>query len=344
MSCDIVIPIWNQPELTKATVGSIIKNTGFPYRLILVDNASSGETRRYLEDASKNSKNIFLIRNNENLGFIKAVNKGISESNSEYICVMNNDTLAAEGWLNEIIEVLKSNPVIGIVNPASNNFGIFPAKNETLDEFAEKLKTNAGKWIELNSCIGFCMVFKRELINKIGLFDEIYGMGNFEDTDYSRKAQKLGLKCVMAKASYVWHAQNSSFRLLKRFDKSFKENRKVFESRWGMPKRVLYIKAHSDGSQTQNLPEESIEFLKKGDWVTIFKLKEIVFGKEAPNYAGLKIYSFSGYGLLFKSFFKIIFKKKKYNAIYVDDLKFKNFLSFFKPVHRGEVFYKKPTK
>jgi glycosyltransferase involved in cell wall biosynthesis len=50
MRCDIVIPVWNMREITEQCVKSIIRNTRFPYRLIIVDNASDDETKQYLED------------------------------------------------------------------------------------------------------------------------------------------------------------------------------------------------------------------------------------------------------------------------------------------------------
>ncbi len=55
-----------------------------------------------------------------------------------------------------------------------------------------------GKFIELGACIGFCMVVKKSLIDEIGAFDEIFGMGNFEDTDFSMRAKKNGYICARA--------------------------------------------------------------------------------------------------------------------------------------------------
>lgn len=336
MNCDIIIPIWNQPELTKATLESIIRNTEFPHKLILVDNASDDETRKYLEGVSGGSKNIFLAKNPENLGFIKAVNKGILASNSGYICVMNNDTLATKGWLNEIIKIFENNPIVGAVNPASNNFGIFPAKNETIAELAKKLKADSGKWIELNSCIGFCMVFKRELINKIGLFDEIYGMGNFEDTDYSRKIQRLGLKCVMAKGAYVWHEQNTSFKLLNKFDESFEKNREIFESRWGKILRVLYVFTKLDANNTVNIPEKIKEYLNKGNWVTLAMSRKLKLDG-LLEHSGVKIINFSENTLFLGIIFKVLFKKKKFDYIYTDNPNMKKIMDILRPIHKAEI-------
>ena len=76
MTCDIVIAVWNLKRYTKNCVESIIKNTDYPYRLILVDNGSLPETRDYLEslklDQRLKDHDYTLIRNEENLGATKA--------------------------------------------------------------------------------------------------------------------------------------------------------------------------------------------------------------------------------------------------------------------------------
>ena len=100
MKCDIIIPVWNQPEATRECIESIVRGTNYPYRLILVDNGSGPETRSYLEELRKRpAPEVKLIRNEENLGYIKAVNQGLKASDAPYVCLMNNDTIPGAGWL-----------------------------------------------------------------------------------------------------------------------------------------------------------------------------------------------------------------------------------------------------
>src|SRR3989338_2365242 len=102
--CDIIIPVWNQLEDTRECIESIKKYTFYTYKLILIDNASNQETSNYLQGLEKaDSNNVKIIRNEKNEGFIKAVNKGISRSDSEYVCILNNDTIVTRGWLKELI-------------------------------------------------------------------------------------------------------------------------------------------------------------------------------------------------------------------------------------------------
>src|SRR3989338_1707235 len=109
MMCDIVIPVWNQPTFTKECIESIVKNTDVDYRLIIIDNASGEETKSYLESLKEQrGLKLLLIRNENNLGFLKAANQGMRLSDAQYICLINNDTLVTDGWLSEMIEVAQS--------------------------------------------------------------------------------------------------------------------------------------------------------------------------------------------------------------------------------------------
>ena len=104
--CDIVIPVWNMRELTEQCVDSIVRNTRFPYRMIIVDNASGRETRDYLESLRKrNDVDVRIIRNEENLGNSKAANQGIRASDADYVCILDNDTLVMPHWLTAMVGV-----------------------------------------------------------------------------------------------------------------------------------------------------------------------------------------------------------------------------------------------
>src|SRR3989338_713527 len=161
--CDIIMPVWNQLDATKECVDSIIRHIDYPCRLIVIDNGSHKETAAYLNGLKiQDNMDIFLIRNIENVGFVKAVNQGIKQSDSPYICVMNNDTIVTEGWLKEMVDIMETNPQIGLLNPSSNTSGQFPANGQTVDEYARSLKQCKSEIQELYTCRGFCMLIKRE--------------------------------------------------------------------------------------------------------------------------------------------------------------------------------------
>ena len=122
MTCDIVIPVYNQLGYTQACLASIKKHTRYPHQIIIVDDASNRETQEYLDDLDKKQE-IIVIRNETNLGWLKSANRGLSQAKAEYICLMNNDTVVTEGWLEEMIDIAEKEKDIGLVNPSSNTLG-----------------------------------------------------------------------------------------------------------------------------------------------------------------------------------------------------------------------------
>jgi len=308
VKCDIIIPVWNEYKLTKDCIDSIEKNTFLPYRIILIDNASDAETASYLKELSeKNKDTITLIRNEENLGFPKAVNQGIGLYKAPYLCILNNDTEVYENWLEEMIRILQSDFSIGIINPSSNNLG----QSKPLEGFS-------GKWIEMSSCIGFCMLIKREVIDKIGNFDEVFSPGNFEDTDFSRRAAKAGYKCVMAKGAYVYHAQNTGFKKRKDWDEKFKRNLEIFNKRWGRIKRIAYIIKDIKKDKSHALEKDIKNLLDEGHWVYVFIRK----GSLKPDlgmHGSLRIIEIGEFLFDIKVFWKIFIRKKKFEEVFTDN-------------------------
>src|SRR5262245_36921432 len=113
--CDIIICVWNNKEVTRECIESIAKNTQYPYRLVLIDNASGEETQTYLESLKKDPRfKVIIIRNEENLGNTKAVNQGLTATDAPYVVNLDNDTYVAEGWLTEMVKVAESDPQIGM--------------------------------------------------------------------------------------------------------------------------------------------------------------------------------------------------------------------------------------
>lgn len=316
MSCEIIIPIWNQLEHTKECIKSIVTNTHYPYKLIMIDNGSDKKTREYLEGL-KTQLSIHLIRNEENLGFVRAVNQGLRKSKAPYVCIMNNDTVATDGWLSEMINIAGSNKGLGLVNPSSNNLGQHKG-SDTINVYGAKLKAFKGQYIEMGSCVGFCMLIKRELINKIGYLDEIYRDGNFDDTDYSRRAEREGYLCVRAKGAYVYHHMKSSFLKIRDYEESFRRNEEAYSRRWGKTKRLLYIVTKNHGKLFDWMKEDILKKMRGGNWVWLFFKKSDML-PDIPEHSNMKLVYLPAIFFEWNCIVRILKKKKPFDSIYADD-------------------------
>jgi GT2 family glycosyltransferase len=235
---------WNEPEMTARALGSIRDKSNYPHRLIVVDNNSSPETVSMLERACANREygEMTLVKNAENSGWLRAANQGLRQATAPYVCLLNNDILAGQDWLKNMIGALEKIPDAGLANPhgdeRSENNGI-----KDVDSYAAALRRrNAGRYTELSHCTGFCLLLKREVIEKVGVFDLIYEGGYFEDVDFSRRARQAGYRCVQCDDAFVLHYQSVSFKKTSTNKKALIErNRKIFEERWGQPRRLLVL-------------------------------------------------------------------------------------------------------
>ncbi len=210
----IVILTHNQLAYTRLCLESIRRYTDEPYELIVVDNASTDATREYVGsvDGAK------LIGNDQNRGFPVAANQGIAAASGRNILLLNNDTVVTTGWLRRLLQALHRDPKIGLVGPCSNRVS---GEQEVavgyddlagLDGFAwDWGKANEGKARDADRLVGFCLLMRRELVEKIGCLDERFGVGCFEDDDFCRRALQAGFRAVIAEDAFVHHFGGRTF-------------------------------------------------------------------------------------------------------------------------------------
>ena len=351
MKCDIVIPVWNQLEYTKKCVRSIKLNTTIPYQLIIIDNASDTETATYLYELDRKNHNITVIRNDENLGFIKAVNQGLRQTDAPYICIMNNDTVATSRWLAKMINLAESRSDIGLVNPKCET----PPENMSFNEYAEVLAGNKGKYVETNQCMGFCMLIKRELISKIGLLDEVYGVGGFDDTEFSMRAHKLGYKCVSASDAYVFHDWHTSFNKAGNREELVKRNEKIFFGRWGKHLRIAYPILNDSEKGFADDICTSIGLAREWNWVHAWfsankKLGSRIDSLSLPKHQSLRMFYLGKNKVIFsvavlcKLIERSLKKKKHYDAVLISDPDLFKTLQRFKKLFKTPLVYVKKDK
>jgi GT2 family glycosyltransferase len=244
VSCDIVMIVWNESELTARALASIRDHADHSYRLIVVDNASDLPTSSMLREAQESGRfgEMELIRNSSNLGWLRGANQGFARTKADYVCLMNNDIYAASGWLKSMINTMQRLPTAGLANPRGNEL----SENERepdVESYAHRLRlTQAGRFTELSHCTGYCMLIKREVLEKVGRFDEVYEGGYFEDNDFSRRAYRAGYMCIRCDDAYVRHVQSVSFKKIPaERQRLIERNGKIFEERWGTTRRLLIL-------------------------------------------------------------------------------------------------------
>ncbi|WP_028950557.1 glycosyltransferase family 2 protein [Sulfurihydrogenibium subterraneum] len=230
--------------------------------IIIFDNNSKDNTVELVENFKEANKqiNIKLIKNPENIGYSRAINRAVDLSQNQYLVFLNPDTeVISKDWLNQFYKVLK-NKNVGMVGAVSdvafyknkvstytNLLGILD--DQTLEKHLKLFYS--GKKIKTDSLSGFCIGIRKDTFYNLGKFDEDLILG-FDDFDFSLKMQNSDLKQIVLPSVYIKHYDHKSFET----DKENAENLNKI-SLYNFIKKL--IKTYGYG----NVPTPFDLFLKK---------------------------------------------------------------------------------
>lgn len=244
---DIIICVHNAFEDVKRCINSVFEYTSNPYNIIIVDDGSADETKNYLKELKESCANVKLIRNETGNGYTIAANMGLRESTAEFRVLLNSDTIVTPNWLDKLIRCANSDEEIGIVGPLSNTASwqsvpsLFEDSGdwchnrlpsdisiEDMGNLVEKYIIQTNMQVPLLN--GFCMMIRKNVIDKIGYLDEEnFGKGFGEEDDFNLRAFKAGIKLAISTDTYIYHAQSKSYSDSKRLELCKNSGKKVRE-------------------------------------------------------------------------------------------------------------------
>lgn len=227
---DIIIPVYNCWIHTQACINSILNrkylNSNCAYQIILVDNGSKDHTST-IEPGSH--RNFWLFRTDKQLGYGGAINhywrtdghKFAKEMNTSHILLLNNDTLIhSDDWLTKLLDDMEKtdSDVIGL--------------GHTLCDYT---KDNPECLPTFSYIGGWCMLMPVEVWEDVGLFDEQFGIGFYEDKDWCFRAQEKGYKLAISHNIDIEHLNNTTFNAHPEIDKETigRKNHNKFIEKWG---------------------------------------------------------------------------------------------------------------
>ncbi|MCI0461984.1 MAG: glycosyltransferase family 2 protein, partial [Gemmataceae bacterium] len=260
----IILLCCDQVDYTRVCLESVWRHTPPPYELILVDNGSRDDTPAVLAEAQRRPgpARVEVLRNGSNVGFAKGCNQALAQAHGHYLVFLNNDTLVTAGWLERLQAWVQHDwPTVGLVGPMSN-YAPPPQQVEVsytdwlgLDAFATQRRQHyAAKAIQVPRLSGFCLLARRDLLERIGGFDERYGLGGFEDDDLGWRAQDAGFRLLLALDVFVHHFGSRTFAGLGLdLPAQLQANFQLFRAKWG-PERSAGYRLCAAGSSAETQP------------------------------------------------------------------------------------------
>jgi GT2 family glycosyltransferase/glycosyltransferase involved in cell wall biosynthesis/Flp pilus assembly protein TadD len=247
----IVVLTRNALSYTRRCVAALQAHTPEQHEVIFVDNGSDDGTLEYLAELVDRHPHYRLVRNERNLGYAAGNNQGLAAARGEQLVLLNNDVVVTEGWLGRLLACARRHQAIGLVGPVTNHIsgpqrlpevGYDPESLEGLDAWARQFaQEHAGQRQVHWRAVGFCLLIKRTVLDRIGGLDERFGRGNFEDDDFCLRARLAGFATVVARDCFVHHYGGRTFAACGiDFVASMEENWRIFREKWGVPDGVGY--------------------------------------------------------------------------------------------------------
>lgn len=240
----IVITTYNGWELTRRCLASIVKSaqsSRLRAEIILSDNCSTDETPKAWENFQNDKWPLAYRRNKENLGYLRNANAGAQAAIGEFLCLMNNDVVVQEGWLDALVASLRGRPDIGLVGPCYvDGKGRVVEVGGAIFRDGSAAQQGNGTPIgdpdfayanDVHYCSMACVVLPTTLFRELGGYDERYMPAYYEDVDLCFRIAERGLRVLVNPLVRITHLFGGSHNLretLQLMDK----NRKVLVERW----------------------------------------------------------------------------------------------------------------
>lgn len=248
----VVLPLFGQEAVTLRCLESLVQeqlrrpDPAANLEILLLDDASPAGSIDQLVAlvAELDSKHLRLLRQPDNLGYLRTCNSGAANATGELLCFLNNDTVVTTDWLTELIGSLEGFPDAGLVGPML----LYP--DGRLQEAGGIVWRDGSAWNygrdgdptdpsygfcrDVDYVSGACLVMRTELFRRIGGFDSRYAPAYYEDTDLAMAVRDLGYRVLMQPLARVIHYEGlSSGRDHDSGPKRFQErNARLFRSKW----------------------------------------------------------------------------------------------------------------
>lgn len=219
----VIIVNWNGGEIFKKCLQSLSKIYYSNWELIVVDNGSQDGSDKFVSNLKSKIK-CQLIYNKNNVGFAKANNQGFKKSNGKYVLLLNNDTKVTPNFLGILVTKMEKDILLGVVQPKIclmdkpgylDNAGSFFTKIGFLQHwgYMERDQAEFNQEREIFSAKGACMLIRKVLIEKIGLFDNDF-ISYFEESDFCWRVWLVGYRVLFYPQAKIFHKVGFTIRRL----------------------------------------------------------------------------------------------------------------------------------
>lgn len=222
---DILVLTHNALDVTKRFIELLYKNTE-NFRLHVLDNGSSDNTAEWLESALSEEENFNMISFNQNLGVINGRNtlfNSVKDSNSKYVCFLDNDQFVHSGWLEDHLSYMDQFDLVGVEAWWMD------------DNWMPKRVRARNGYFDYVGCGG--MLIKTDVPRDIGMFDSNFNPAYFEDPDFCFRVFQAGYKIAWNDSAMITHLAHQTLGKDAQWMQKFQVSRNKFSQKWSLKDR-----------------------------------------------------------------------------------------------------------
>jgi GT2 family glycosyltransferase len=236
----ILVTCCGQLEYTKLCVPSLFRHSRLPFELIFLDIGSLDGTAEYLAGVAVAARvRVEVVRTLTDAGIPAACKEALARARGEFLVLLNNDTIVTDAWLDQLTALANLSPALGLVGPMSNyaaepqlvdvvpyrigrKKGVRPPSDglvedtlldvSAVDRFAQEWREqHKGKWQAVEQLGGFCLLLKRQVLEKVGPLEGKAGLNVFDTTLLCARARQAGFTQACCKDLFIHHFGSRTF-------------------------------------------------------------------------------------------------------------------------------------
>lgn len=218
---DVIVPIYNGYDYLEKLLPGLLRTKMQATYILIDDQSTDARIWPFLQQFSQENQAVVLLQNEENLGFVGTVNRGL-EISTHHVALVNTDTELPTGWLERLMLPILEDETVASTTPFTNSGTIF-----SFPEFVQNNAIYAGmcedrvdavfshvkpKYRAVPTGMGFGMGMNRKALNEIGGLDQkTFGRGFGEENDWCLRARAKGYHDVQVENLFVYHKHGGSF-------------------------------------------------------------------------------------------------------------------------------------
>ncbi|TNJ62997.1 glycosyltransferase [Paenibacillus hemerocallicola] len=235
-SAKVAIIVLAQHEpLLQPCLSSIILSTGGDYELIVVNDGDHPGIRAWLLQDSKTK----LISSPERIGVAAGFNRGAASADADLLVFVRDHVVVTEGWLDRLRDCMNAHEDAALVGPLSNGVSgpqrlELPGNDRRAAIGLADLR--AGQSKKVPKLLSHLLVVRKEAFDRLGGFDERFGLETYEDDDLSYRALSEGYGLYIAEDCYVHYSAPPALfpEDPDWYGTQLANNRSVFMDKWGI--------------------------------------------------------------------------------------------------------------